>query len=102
MHYLAPILVGAATGVADAGARLLENQPVGLTTAITMASFVGAAMIWIQRKFESRDRALALNNKEISDALVRANTELHERLARMEQRIADLPCDKRNKSGECD
>jgi hypothetical protein len=62
-----------------------------------MACFVGGAMIWLQKKFEVRDKTLADNNQKVSDALADANRELHERLARMEQRIADLPCDRKDR-----
>lgn len=83
-----PILIGAATGLADAGTRLIEQQPVGITTAITMATFVGGACIWLSRQFEKRDQLTAERDLQLTA-----------RLVAIEQSLKDLPC---KSSGGCE
>jgi hypothetical protein len=55
------------TGAADAGARYLEGQPIGVASAISIACFVGGACLWLEH-----------------------------RLTRIETRFNDLPCQSRN------
>lgn len=87
-----PVLIGIATGAADVGSRLIEQQPVGATTAITIACFVGTACLWLANKFEQRDRREGERHDQIAADLARSNREFGERLASIERALKDLPC----------
>lgn len=62
-RFIPPLAIAAATGGADAGTRLLEGQPIGMTTAITVTIAVATFGIWLEH-----------------------------RLSRIEQKLKDLPC----------
>lgn len=87
-RFIPPILIGSATGAADVASRLIEQQPVGVTTALTIACFAGSACLWLAGKFSQRDAASA----EIALALAKSNDETHQRLAAIERAVKDLPC----------
>jgi hypothetical protein len=78
---IGPALIGVATAGADAGSRYLEGMPIGATTAISIAIFVGTCVAWL----DSRDRKRDVIQAKIDQRIA-------ERLARIEQQISDLPC----------
>ncbi len=78
-RFIGPTVIAMATATADMGTRLIENQPIGLVSAVTIACFVGTACIWLEKQFRLRD---ATWSREVRD--------FSERMSRLEQKIEDL------------
>lgn len=62
-RFIPPLAIAAATGGTDVGSRLIEGQPIGVTTAVTVTIAVATFGIWLEH-----------------------------RLSRIEQKLKDLPC----------
>lgn len=83
---IGPVLIGTIAMLVDAGGQLVnhlvENHWMGLPTALTVAASVGAFVWWIDGRFE-RNLEQRIRQDEI----------INHRLAKIEQRLDDLPCD---------
>ena len=90
------ILIGAATGGADAAARAIQDLPVSLGATATIAVFCASVCLWMGTQFAMRDKALA----ESRELLISRHQELAMRLERIEQKLEDLPCG--GKKNECE
>lgn len=78
---IGPVLIATGTTAADASGKLLEGHDVNIATAMTIAVFAGSACLWISRQFARRDMAEAERTVHIEA-----------KIARLEQKIDDLPC----------
>lgn len=78
-RFLGPLTIGLFAGATDVGTRvagqLIENNWVGLPTAVTVALSVGAFVWWIDGRFEQR---------------LQQDKAVGERLSKIEQRLDDL------------
>jgi len=80
-RFIGPLIIGASTGGVSFATSGLENQPIGIATAVSIACFTGGACLWLAKQFERRDK------NEIE-----RTGKINERLARIEQKLEDLPC----------
>ena len=83
-----PVLIGVATGAADAGARALQDLPVSLGATATIAIFASGICLYISREFAKRDKTL----EDAKSTLIERHQQLEIRLERIEQKLEDLPC----------
>ena len=91
-RFIPPILIGAATGLADASGKVLADQPVNFGTVISVTTIAVSICLWLMAQFKKRDELLE-SSREL---LITRHSDLSERLSRIEQKIEDLPClDKR-------
>jgi len=92
-RFIPPLVIGAATGGADALGRALQDLPVSLGTTATVSIFCGSLVLWLMTQFNKRDQATTANK----DLLIERHQELSERLARIEQKLEDLPCKEKDR-----
>lgn len=89
---IAPIAIAVSTSIADVVMHAIEQQPVGITTAITMAVFTGTCVLWLSTQFSKRDQdqleRFATRDRQQDERF----SKLGERLVSMEQKLDDLPC----------
>jgi hypothetical protein len=86
------LILAVSAGVADVGNGFIDQQPIRIASALIIAGSVGAACLWLEGRFRKLTEDRQERDQKIADHLAVSDKTMGERLARIEQKIEDLPC----------